>query len=86
MRVRTLPAVSPSSAPRRGPPIRGLVVALLLPLLTVAGSSLFAPGTALAVPPVAPSAGAVHSLVSGPNAPCTSSDPIVCSIREMAPE
>ncbi|MFD4859793.1 hypothetical protein [Streptomyces atratus] len=45
MRVRTFSAVSPSSASRRGPLIRRLVATLLLPLLTVASSALFA-GTA----------------------------------------
>ncbi|WP_405682164.1 hypothetical protein [Streptomyces sp. NBC_00057] len=86
MHVRTSSAVSLSSASRRCPLIRRLVVTLLLPLLTVAGSTLFAPGTALAVPAVAPSAGVVHAAVTGPDTPCTSSDPVVCSIREMTPE
>ncbi|MER5362822.1 hypothetical protein [Streptomyces sp. NPDC002785] len=85
MRARTLSAVSLSSAFRRGPLIRRLVVTLLLPLLTVVGSALFAPG-ALAVPAIGPSAAVVHSTVPGPGAPCTSSDPVVCSIREMTPK
>ncbi|MFI5751221.1 hypothetical protein ACIBBE_36140 [Streptomyces sp. NPDC051644] len=86
MHVRALSAASPYSASRRGRLILRLVVTLLLPLLTVAGSALFTPGTALAAPAVGPSAGIAHSTASGPDAPCTSSDPVVCSIREMNPQ
>lgn len=28
----------------------------------------------------------MHAAVTGPDTPCTSSDPVVCSIREMTPE
>ncbi|MFC9243741.1 hypothetical protein ACFT7S_06705 [Streptomyces sp. NPDC057136] len=86
MRVR--PMAFPRSASRRGhghrPFARRLVVSLLLPLLTVAGGALFAPGVAVAAPAAVPSL----SIALAPTAdgPCTSSDPVVCAIREMTPE
>lgn len=86
MRVR--PMAAPRSAARRGPGYRPfsrrLVVSLLLPLLTVAGGALFAPGVAVAVPSALPSV----SIGFAPAADeaCTSSDPVVCAIRQMTPE
>ncbi|MER8091009.1 hypothetical protein ABTZ57_39645 [Streptomyces sp. NPDC094048] len=86
MPVRPLSGFSSPSASRRGSLLRRLVVTLLLPLLTLAGSALLTPGTALAARASAPSAGVVHSTVSDPASPCTSGDPVVCSIRGMTPE
>lgn len=78
----------PRSGTRRTPghrPFsRRLVVSLLLPLLTVAGGTLFAPGVAAAAPAVTPSVSI--GFTPAADEPCTSSDPVVCAIREMTPQ
>ncbi|MFF2324939.1 MULTISPECIES: hypothetical protein [unclassified Streptomyces] len=86
MRVRTSSAASSSSGFPQARLIRRLVVAVLLPLLTVAGGALFAPGTAIATPAAGLPGTIAHAAVSGPDTPCASSDPVVCSIREMNPQ
>lgn len=83
---------APGSTGSRRPLARRLVVSLLLPLLTVVGSALVAPGSALAAPAAGPSLARVtgpsfaFALTTVPDAPCTSGDPVVCAIREMTPE
>ncbi|MGW8887519.1 hypothetical protein [Streptomyces sp. NPDC055749] len=86
MRVRPMAAPgSPSGRdPRHRPLARRLVVSLLLPLLTVAGSALFAPGVSAAAP-VAVSSLSIRVAPTA-DGPCTSSDPVVCAIREMTPQ
>lgn len=80
----TAPGSPSGGGPRHSPLARRLVVSLLLPLLTVAGGALFAPGVSVAAPVAASSL----SITLAPSAdgPCTSSDPVVCAIREMTPE
>ncbi|MCX4679390.1 hypothetical protein OG413_29570 [Streptomyces sp. NBC_01433] len=83
---------APGSVGSRRPLARRLVVSLLLPLLTVVGSALVAPGSALAAPAAGPSLARAtgpsftFALTTVPDAPCTSGDPVVCAIREMTPE
>ncbi|MFF4096508.1 hypothetical protein ACFYYY_22345 [Streptomyces sp. NPDC001834] len=72
----------PRSVRRRAPLLRGLLAAFPVPLLTLDGTVLGGPGTASAAPAVR----VAHPAVADPDAPCTSNDPVVRSIREMASE
>ncbi|MEE1736513.1 hypothetical protein [Streptomyces sp. BE147] len=105
VRLLTAPESAGPAADRGGirrPLARRLVVSLLLPLLTVMGSALVAPGGAVAAPAAGPSLSRAAgpsldparaagpsfaaSRAAVPEAPCTSGDPVVCAIREMTPQ
>ncbi|MFE2842910.1 hypothetical protein ACFXKS_05040 [Streptomyces scopuliridis] len=88
--VISAPAPAPASAPVPTPPRRRLSVLLLLTVLATLSAALFSAPAALAAgaphPLRTPVATAAASDIAPAFAPCTSTDPVVCRIREMTPE